>query len=222
MRLQRGEISRSFPERHWREADGGTELAGEGGLITISAAEGDFHDGKFAGGEELGGMADAGFADELGGGELENAAHPSFELSGGKPGDGGEIRGAQFLIEVPLDMRDDPAHARKFDILRTGRGKIAGDQGETYHFSSGIVERHFRRQIPAERAIRIRDQLQIEQPLAEPRRGYSIEKIHTRRHFVRRLMLFAHCSVKTRVLFYKDERERDREPNFQSIRPSQR
>lgn len=105
-------------------------------------------------------MADARFAYELRCGELEDTAHSSFELPRGETGDRCEIRGAQFLIEVPLNMRDHPAHTCELDILCAGRGKIAGDGSEAYHLPSGIVERHFGRQIPAYRAIRIRDQLQ--------------------------------------------------------------
>lgn len=33
----------SFSERHGRETDGGAELTGEGGLVTVTAAEGDFY-----------------------------------------------------------------------------------------------------------------------------------------------------------------------------------
>ncbi len=142
------------------EADGGAELAGESGLIAVSAFEGDFRDGAAGGGEELGGVFDAGFADELRGGELEDAAHAAVELGGGKACGGGEVVGFQVVIEVVLDVGDDALDAGEFDIFLAGCAEVAGDGGDADDVSCGIVEGDFGGEVPAERAIAVGDEFE--------------------------------------------------------------
>lgn len=73
---------------------------------------------------------------------------------------GGEVIRAEILFEICLDKRDCPGNARVFRIVLAGSAEIAGNRREADHGSCGIVKRHLRREIPAQRAVAIGDQLQ--------------------------------------------------------------
>jgi len=104
---------------------GGAELAGEGRLLGIAAAPGDFGHRGVAAGEQVGGVADAGLADELRGAEAERAAHPAVELRGRQMGDAGELGRVQWLIEMLLDVRDDFGQSGELDVFITRAAQVA-------------------------------------------------------------------------------------------------
>lgn len=144
-----------------RQAHGGVKLAGECGLIAITAFEGDLGNGKACGAEKLRGVLDARFADEGAGAELEDPFHPPIQLRRRQADHRCQPIRSKFLIQMGPDVFDDFSQGRKFRILRIRSRKIAGNGGHTDDFSACIVQWDLGGEIPTQRTIAVGDEFEV-------------------------------------------------------------